>query len=245
MPEKDLRNSNMYSYCRNMVTCGIDSDGTKWWQAVLNCAAEKIVEPIVNGVESLIGDVDMTITLGFSITASIGFWTYSASVGISMDFEGNVGVHGSVATGLTIGDVSLGVAGFVTVTNAPTVHAIEGDSTQIGVTAAFEPRASVDAVMFESDGNEYYGVSGGIEAATPKLEGHATIAHTFRCPFVNDVRPKKRKNRTLEYLTQGGACPELRQIFWSRESSRWRAFGDFQPRTDMGMSLLRRRYLFI
>ena len=65
------------------------------------------------------------------------------------------------------------------------------------------------------------------------------------CPFVNDVRPKKRKNRTLEYLTQGGACPELRQIFWSRESSRWRAFGDFQPRTDMGMSLLRRRYLFI
>lgn len=65
------------------------------------------------------------------------------------------------------------------------------------------------------------------------------------CPFVNDVRPKKRKKRTLEYLTQGGACPELRQIFWSRESSRWRAFGDFQPRTDMGMSLLRRRYLFI
>lgn len=73
MPEKDLRNSNMYSYCRNMVTCGIDPDGTKWWQAVLNWTAEKIVEPIVNGVESLIGDVDMTITLGFSITASIGF----------------------------------------------------------------------------------------------------------------------------------------------------------------------------
>ena len=37
----------------------------------------------------------------------------------------------------------------------------------------------------------------------------------------------------------------VRAIFWSRESSRWRAFGDFQPRTDMGMSLLRRRYLFI
>lgn len=97
-----------------------------------------------------------------------------------MDFEGNVGVHGSVATGLTTGNVSLGVAGFVTVTNAPTVHAIEGDSTQIGVTATFGPRASVDAVMFESDENEYYGVPVGIGAATPKLEGHATIAHTFR-----------------------------------------------------------------
>ena len=197
MPEKDLRNSNMYSYCRNMVTCGIDPDGTKWWQAVLNWAAEKIVEPIVNGVESLIGDVDMTITLGFSITASIGFWTYSASVGISMDFEGNIGVHGSVAAGLTTGDVSLGVAGFVTVTNAPTVHALEGDSTQIGATAAFGPRASVDAVMFESDGNEYYGVSVGIGAATPKLEGHATIAHTFRGIYSDSKSSMVPSNKTV------------------------------------------------
>ena len=197
MPEKDLRNSNMYSYCRNMVTCGIDPDGTKWWQAVLNWAAEKIVEPIVNGVESLIGDVDMTITLGFSITALIGFWTYSASVGISMDFEGNVGVHGSVATGLTTGNVSLGVAGFVTVTNAPTVHAIEGDSTPIGATAAFGPRASVDAVMFESDENEYYGVSVGIGAATPKLEGHATIAHTFRGIYSDSKSSMVPSNKTV------------------------------------------------
>ena len=114
-----------------------------------------------------------------------------------MDFEGNVGAHGSVATGLTTGDVSLDVAGFVTVTNAPTVHALEGDSTQIGATAAFGPRASVDAVMFESDENEYYGVSVGIGAATPKLEGHATIAHTFRGIYSDSKSSMRPSNKTV------------------------------------------------
>ena len=150
-----------------------------WLQACLDWASEKIVKPIVNGIEMFVGDIDMTITVGFSVSASLGLWTYSASVGVSMDFEGNVGIQGSVGVGLTTGGISAGVSGFATITNAPTIYALEGDSTQIGVGfSAMGAGMNIGGVLFESGNQTYHGVSASIGAALPHVEGTITISDT-------------------------------------------------------------------
>jgi len=144
----------------------------------------------VNSIEAIVGDVDMTITVGFSASVSLGFWSYSASAGISIDFEGNVGVSVSVATAITTGDASASINGFMTVINAPTIKALEGESTQVGVSGAFGGSVSVDGVEFTSDGTDYFGLSAAVGMATPKLEGHVTIANTFEGVYSQGVGVK-------------------------------------------------------
>ena len=155
----DLHSVNMYAYCLNNVINGIDSNEMAWLQAILNWTSQQIVRPIVNSIEAIVGDVDMTITVGFSASVSLGFWSYSASAGISINFEGNMGVNVSVATAITTGDASASINGFMTVTNAPTIKALEGESTQVGVSGAFGGSVSVDGVAFTSDGTDYFGLS--------------------------------------------------------------------------------------
>lgn len=134
LPDKDLRNSNMYAYCRNTPVIGVDSYGTSWWNSCVKWFSDNIVDPIVDGATKLINSIDMTFTIGFSGSVTVGCWTYSASIGLSVDTKGGIGVQGSVSASLGT-NIELDATGsvFVTVTNAPTIAALEEDSTQIGM----------------------------------------------------------------------------------------------------------------
>ena len=222
LPDKDLRNSNMYAYCRNTPVIGVDSYGTSWWNSCVKWFSDNIVDPIVDGATKLINSIDMTFTIGFSGSVTVGCWTYSASIGLSVDTKGGIGVQGSVSASLGT-NIELDATGsvFVTVTNAPTIAALEEDSTQIGMSIEGGlVQGSCDQVFFDTTSGTYTGYSIAVGLSAPPLIPMPVVSGHVTQSYTDTIYPKEEKtvstrstarstNSSYSYIRRGCMGPIL------------------------------------
>ena len=199
-----LLNCHVYAYCRNAAIDKVDYAGTWWLSSCWNWVSDNIIEPVVEGAKEFVNSIDLTFTVGFNISLSLGLLSYSASIGLSVDLKGNIGVQGSVSTSVTTGDIGVAASTFVSVTNAPTIYDLNGYSTQIGVSATGGViEGGCDTILFNSGGKDYRGYSVSAGLTTPKgpvvVETHVTMSQstTFLSGNVRNLVSKRGPSRSV------------------------------------------------
>ena len=139
--------------------------------------------------------LNLTISKGVNLSATLGVFTYDLSFGISFDTKGNLGVQYSFAGGVTASSSpSIALMKYETYTNAPDIYTLEADGANIGgsgggIVYGVPLYASGDMVLVgDVNGNSdnlYYGVNTAIGIGTPGAEGHAEISYTGTLWSVN------------------------------------------------------------
>lgn len=199
-----LLNCHVYAYCRNAAIDKVDYAGTGWISSCWKWVSDNIIEPVVEGAKEFVSSIDLTLTVGFNFSLSLGLLSYSASIGLSVDLKGNIGVQGSLSTSFTTGDVGVAASTFVSVTNAPTIYELNGYSTQIGVSVnGGVIECGGDAIIFNSGGKDYSGYSLSAGLTTPKgpvvVETHVTMTQstTFLSGNVRNLVSKRGSSRSV------------------------------------------------
>ena len=179
---------NIYAYVANNSTNNSDSSGHWIFKDAFNWFTENVTKPIVEGVQSLLDDVNLTFSIGFAGSISLGFWTYSFQIGVSFDTHGNIAAQTTGSVALTTGTPGTSAGVYVSVTNAPNVSKLNKEALSIGVSASNGYMVGVDVnIIPDADENDtYYGATVMLGVGTPGGEFHIgggytwTIAHNAR-----------------------------------------------------------------
>ena len=142
----------------------------------------------VNLVTKIFSNINYTDTKGINVSGTIGAWTYDASIGISIDFKGNIGIQYSYAGGVTASaGPSIAIAAYETTTNAPDIYTLEGDGASVGgamvsSVSGIPAFVSGDIVIVgdvNSTDKHYNGVTGAVGVGVPEGEEmHIEISGT-------------------------------------------------------------------
>ncbi|MCH5258800.1 MAG: RHS repeat-associated core domain-containing protein [Lachnospiraceae bacterium] len=134
-----------------------------------------------------------TVTYGLNLSGTLtGIYMVDGSIGISLDYRGNVAIQATGAWGVTAQNFvgpSVSFAGYRTVTNAPNVYELNGEGACIGGSGAAMAGAiplyvGGDFVIVgdlsnrPADYKNYYGFTEAVGFGMPGFEGHAEISNT-------------------------------------------------------------------
>ena len=200
---------NMFAYCNNNPILGYDPCGTcfhRWdfWNDCEECGGEtieekfdrtlayideKIVEPMVDFVESHLSEYDFTYSNGMSLNGSTQAMTISLQACVSVDTEGNIGLQGSGGGGVSSGTPGVNVMYYETTTNAPDINKLNGPAYQVGGSfgvpipdTPISVIASGDINVIPDNSNDtyYYGhtIGKGIGFADYGPEAHVGVTGT-------------------------------------------------------------------
>jgi hypothetical protein len=182
--------NNMFAYCLNNAISLVDASGTR---SVLNDRAmggnssppAQKTSPVEETIELLEQFAESsgsgTITYGLTVSGAFGI-AGSASVGITMDRKGNIGISYTVNSGGGFPSVSVGR--FVSVNNAPTIYHQEGWGTVVGVSGGPEVIAvggEYNMLIDQANNTVYHGgtvsVTAGLYPAC--VEAHGEVGYTW------------------------------------------------------------------
>lgn len=184
--------NNMFAYCKNNPIQYMDASGT----------AATLVQPLGNGIsqkdlikeviKKLLEPIHLTSSTGLTASGSLtGFWGGSVQGGCSFDAQGNAAIQGAYAGGLTGGSAGLMIGGYNTITNAPNIFKLEGESCQIGGSATillsgipFVIGVDVNLIPDSNAGKMYFGITRtfGIAILGAGGEGHVEWGSTGTLP---------------------------------------------------------------
>ena len=132
-----VNGTNMFAYCMNNPVNMSDPTGNwpQWIKDAVKWVADKIVKPIVKGVQEALSEVDATYSRGINISGTPSAFIFNLQAGISVDTKGNVAIQGSAGGGVTGGSPGVSITTYQSVTNAPSIDKLEGPGYQIGGSA--------------------------------------------------------------------------------------------------------------
>ena len=115
---------NPYGYCWNNPMVLVDLDGA-WptWEDI---------NEWVQNIEEEVKDKRGTFSVGLNLSGTPTIWQFDGTIGVSLDWKGNVAVQWTGSGGPTVGTPALGILGYTSITNAESVYHLEGMGTQIG-----------------------------------------------------------------------------------------------------------------
>ncbi len=141
---------NRYGYCHGNPVAFVDRDGKTaipWTTTIPSPITtfgnieektkkmEQVLETVNDAMQELeekSKDNTGTVTLGYNLSLTPGFWQLDGLVGVSFDFRGNIAVQVTGSGGVTVGTPSVAGVGFISVTNAPKVGNLKDDGLSIG-----------------------------------------------------------------------------------------------------------------
>ena len=171
---------NIYTYVANNSTNNSDSSGHWIFKDAFNWFTENVTKPIVEGVESLLEDVNFTLSIGFAGSISLGFWTYSGQIGVSIDARGNCAIQATGSAALTTGTPGVSGGVYISATNAPSIDNLNGEALAIGgsVSCGYMIGGDVNVIPDYDNNNTYYGATIMLGVGTPGAEFHIGGGYT-------------------------------------------------------------------
>ena len=183
--------NNMFAYCGNNPVIRYDSSGNYF--CVLGAETYgflgNTLDQYIGGKSGGIGGgyaiekddliPDITHTKSITVSAAMGDYIATKSLGLSTDYMGSHALQDSTALGVTSG-TGTGFGVTHTFTNAKSVFDLEGESTNVGFSFGTYYVLSIDLVIFSpaSDpSSTKYGISIGVSVGVG-LEAHCSYTNT-------------------------------------------------------------------
>ena len=175
---------NTYIYVANNPVNNSDASGHWIFKDAIKWFAKNVTQPIVEGVESLLKDVNFTLSIGFVGSFSLGFWAYSGQIGVSMDARGNFAIQATGSVALTTGTPGVSGGVYVFATNAPNIDNLEDEALGIGgsVSCGYMLGGEVNIIPDYANDKTYYGATLVLGVGTPGGEVHISGAYTATVP---------------------------------------------------------------
>ena len=182
----NLLKLNTYLYVANNPISSSDINGNWIIKDAIKWLAKNVAEPIVDACESLLDNVDYTFSFGFTGSISLGFWSFSGSIGWSCDSNGNYGWQITEGAALTTGDAGVSGGIFFSATNAPDISNLEGEALAIGGSfgTGLEVSAELNIIPDYVNDKTYYGTTYvfGLSAEASAAEFHIAGSTTQTIP---------------------------------------------------------------
>lgn len=146
---------------------------------------KKIVRPIGKIIKKTLSKVNMTYSRGNNISGTLGVFALNFQIGMSVDTKGNFAIQYSVGGGVTGGSPSISCTGYQSISNAPSIHNLNGKGYQIGgsggVSVYGVPLAfggDFNIIPDDERNRHYLGVTGNLGIGTPGAEFHVEWGNT-------------------------------------------------------------------
>ncbi len=115
---------NMFAYCGNNPVSRVDADGNKYTMITDFGGGRRTNAKTEYG---------LTISKGSQVSLNVGAWSFSGSIGWSVDLKGNVELQGNFSgVASTGGSLSASIGKYEFISNAPSVDYLPGDSYLFG-----------------------------------------------------------------------------------------------------------------
>ena len=195
----DIRGFNQFAYCFNNPVNMADHNGNwpKWIKNTVKWLVVEVANPIVKASKKLLSKINMTKSKGTTLGATFGIVGATATPSVAVDTKGNVALQASYSWGIT---TSPGFSGSIgkttTITNAPTVTKLDGESGVVGgsIYLPIDEKVPINvgcAIDFNIIPDQvlntfYYGLSTTIGISTSKgSELHAGMSDTITIFSIN------------------------------------------------------------
>ena len=114
----------MFAYCGNNPVSRVDADGNKYTMITDFGGGRRTNAKTEYG---------LTISKGSQVSLNVGAWSFSGSIGWSVDLKGNVELQGNFSgVASTGGSLSASIGKYEFISNAPSVDYLPGDSYLFG-----------------------------------------------------------------------------------------------------------------
>ena len=124
----DVLGNNMFAYCLNNPINSSDPSGHWIIKNAIKKVANK-VSSVVRKIREKTSAINGTFQSGTTVSGAV-FVEGTASASIAIDAKGNIGIAFSYGNGIGLPNGS--ISKFRTITNAPNINALNGESYQIG-----------------------------------------------------------------------------------------------------------------
>ena len=178
---------NIFLYGANNPINNSDPTGKSFIKDAIKWFAENIAKPVVKEVQKSLSKHHATYSSGINVSGSPSGVSFNAQIGISIDTQGNIAVQSGFAGGFTGGTPGMSVTAYQTVTNAQTIHDLNGPGYQIGGSVGV-PVYGIPLVVGgdfnilpNSKNTNYYGVTTNVGFGTPGAEFHVEWGETQTC----------------------------------------------------------------
>ncbi len=174
---------NAVESVKNDVKEVVDGSIEAFWRGM--DAGMEFTDSTVHIVKDNLAEYDFTYSFGGGVTLTPGFWLFSGNIGLAMDTKGNMGIQGTLSSGVTIGLKSIAWGLFTSISNAPDIYALEKEGTDIGGSVIFPAILAVLGLdlNFLGDINKkpyegYYGLTASVDNGEG-FDLHVTEGYTF------------------------------------------------------------------
>lgn len=183
----DIQGYNLFAYCQNDPVNMSDPTGhwPKWIKAAVKWAAKNIIKPAIKKIQKALSKTSLTYSTGVNVSGTPSIWSFNGQLGVSIDTQGNIAFQGSAAGGVTGGSPGASGTIYKSVTNAPTVHKLNGAGYQLGASAGVSvygiPVAvgkDFNIIPDQERGKSYYGMTNNVGFGTPGAEFHTEWGET-------------------------------------------------------------------
>ena len=179
----------MFAYCGNNPVSGYDPTGNwpEWLKDAVKWVSSNVVKPVVKTVQAALSQTDFTLSTGINISGTPSFWIFNGQIGPTLDSKGNIAIQYSLGGGFTVGNPSLSIAGYTSITNAPSINDLNGLCYQFGGSVIVPVERvpvffgdDISIIPNEDGGKNIYGnsFSAGLAAGSAGGEGHVEWGKT-------------------------------------------------------------------
>jgi RHS repeat-associated protein len=174
-----ILSTNMFAYCINNPVNRVDylgfwsSEAFEWFRRFVN----EVLYPTSESIRDKFSDCNGTLSIGVSITFSLGTFVVNYQFSLAMDTSGDMVLQYTQGDGLGVG-YGTSLTGFVMITNAPSVDELEGVGYQIGGSAGKGKCLGGDFILIPNDSRVYNGMDVNFGYCTPGKEVHVIRGYT-------------------------------------------------------------------
>ena len=174
-----ILSTNMFAYCINNPVNRVDylgfwsSEAFEWFRRFVN----EVLYPTSESIRDKFSDCNGTLSIGVSITFSLGTFVVNYQFSLAMDTSGDMVLQYTQGDGLGVG-YGTSLTGFVMITNAPSVDELEGVGYQIGGSAGKGKCLGGDFILIPNDSGVYNGMDVNFGYCTPGKEVHVIRGYT-------------------------------------------------------------------